>query len=145
MTHYQQPRYEVEAGINGCLLIRDTHDYDLTSLTKHALAFLEQQSGNSGMRRTLIVSDISGNELVWEMFLLNLRQVVCSGSVQRIICIGNELSTLADEIELNDKHFFRNTNEFLNSDIIKSFRNEAILFKVAPKYSPKRIQCQLQQ
>ena len=58
------PRFEVEAGINGCLLVRDTHDSDLTSLTKHALGFLEQQSANQNLRRTLIVSDINGDEVV---------------------------------------------------------------------------------
>ena len=42
----KNPRYEVEAGNNGCLLIRDTHNSDLTSLTKHAVGFLEQQSAN---------------------------------------------------------------------------------------------------
>ena len=46
------PRYEVEAGINGCLLIRDTHNSDLTSLTKHALGFLEQQSANQNLKRS---------------------------------------------------------------------------------------------
>ena len=145
MSRLHSPRFEVEAGINGCLLVRDTYDSDLTSLTKHALGFLEQQSANSGMRRTLIVSDISGNELVWKMFILNLRQVALSGSVNRIIGIGGELQTYANEIAIEDKHFFRNTSEFLNSDIIKSFKDEAILFKVAPKFSPQRIQSQLQQ
>ena len=145
MINRLKARCEVEQGINGCILVRDMHDSDLTSLTKHSLAFLEQQSANSGMRRTLIVSDISGNELVWEMFLLNLQQIAMSGSVHRIIGIGQELFALSEQIPSKNKHFYRNTNDFLNSDIIKSFHNEAILLKVAPKYSPQRIQWQLQQ
>ena len=140
MINRLKARCEVEQGINGCILVRDMHDSDLTSLTKHSLAFLEQQSANSGMRRTLIVSDISGNELVWEMFLLNLQKIAMSGSVHRIIGIGQELFALSEQIPSKNKHFYRNTNDFLNSDIIKSFHNEAILLKVAPKYSPQRIQ-----
>ena len=70
-----QPRYEVEPGINNCLIIRDSHSSDLTSLTKHALTFLEQQSANSYVRRTLIVSDIDGNDFA----------IVCSTNDSRSI------------------------------------------------------------
>ena len=36
-------RIEIEAGVNGCLLISDNFTSDLTSLTKHTIGFLEQQ------------------------------------------------------------------------------------------------------
>ena len=83
-------RYEVEPGINNCLIIRDGHSSDLTSLTKHALGFLEQQSGNQNFHRTLIVSDIDGDDLANEMFYLNICQVIRSRSVDRIVFIGQK-------------------------------------------------------
>ena len=112
-----QPRYEVEPGINNCLIIRDSHSSDLTSLTKHALTFLEQQSANSYVRRTLIVSDIDGNDLANEMFFVNIQKVIKSKSVNRIIFIGPELySRVSLFSEMEDKLFFKNTKEFFYED-----------------------------
>ena len=141
----KNPRYEVEAGINGCLLIRDTHNSDLTSLTKHALGFLEQQSANQNLKRTLIISDIDGNDVVCEMFYANIHQVIKNHLVNRIIFIGNELYSQSKLFDIQDKLFFRTTREFLSSEELSTFKNEAILLKIAPKFHPKRIQAHLQQ
>ena len=141
-----QPRYEVEPGINNCLIIRDSHSSDLTSLTKHALTFLEQQSVNSYVRRTLIVSDIDGNDLANEMFFVNIQKVIKSKSVNRIIFIGPELySRVSLFSEMEDKLFFKNTKEFLSSNFIASLSNEVLLLKIAPQFDPNRILFHLQQ
>lgn len=141
-----QPRYEVEPGINNCLIIRDSHSSDLTSLTKHALTFLEQQSANSYVRRTLIVSDIDGNDLANEMFFVNIQKVIKSKSVNRIIFIGPELySRVSLFSEMEDKLFFKNTKEFLSSNFIASLSNEVLLLKIAPQFDPNRILFHLQQ
>lgn len=141
-----QPRYEVEPGINNCLIIRDSHSSDLTSLTKHALTFLEQQSANSYVHRTLIVSDIDGNDLANEMFFVNIQKVIKSKSVNRIIFIGPELySRVSLFSEMEDKLFFKNTKEFLSSNLIASLSNEVLLLKIAPQFDPNRILFHLQQ
>ena len=141
----QTPRYEVEAGINGCLLIRDSHSSDLTSLTKHGLEFLEQQSANQGLRRILIVSDIDGNDLACEMFYSNIQQVIRSGAVNSIIFIGNDLYSHAYMFdEMRDKMFFQTTDEFLSSPFLDSISGDAILLKIAPAFEPERIQTHLQ-
>ena len=44
-------RIEIEAGVNGCLLISDNFTSDLTSLTKHTIGFLEQQLANQDKSR----------------------------------------------------------------------------------------------
>jgi len=72
-------RIEIEAGVNGCLLISDNFTSDLTSLTKHTIGFLEQQLANQDKSRVLIVSDIEGDELVAEMFYINLSKFLKSG------------------------------------------------------------------
>ncbi len=137
--NHREPRFEVEIGINGCLLVRDTHDSDLTSLTKHALGFLEQQSANQNLKRTLIISDINGDEVVCEMFYANIRQVIASQAVNRIIFIGHELGAQSKRFDIQDKLFFATTRDFLLSDVIKTLQNEAILLKIAPEFEPERI------
>lgn len=139
-----QARYEVEAGINSCLIIRDSHSSDLTSLTKHALSFLEQQSANQNLRRTLIVSDIDGNDLANEMFYTNIQRVISSGNINRIVFIGPELQANEGMFAIEDKIFFKTTRQFLESDIVSSFDHEVILLKIAPDFEPERILNHLQ-
>lgn len=137
-------RYEVEAGINNCLIIRDSHNSDLTSLTKHALSFLEQQSANQNLRRTLIVSDIDGNDLANEMFYANIRRAISSGSLWRIIFIGPELAANASMFDIENRHFFKTTGQLLASELIREFDHEAILLKIAPEFEPERVLNHLQ-
>jgi Alr-MurF fusion protein len=139
MTDIRQPRFEVEAGINGCLLVRDTHDSDLTSLTKHALGFMEQQSANQNLKRTLIVSDINGDDVVCEMFYANICQAIETKSVNRVIFIGNELSSHSKLFDIQEKSFFQTTHDFLLSDELQTLHNEAILLKIAPEFDPDLI------
>lgn len=139
------PRYEVEAGINDCLIIRDSHSSDLTSLTKHALSFLEQQSGNQNLKRTLIVSDIDGNDLTNEMFYSNIQQVIKNKSVDRIIFIGPDLLAHSDLFDCDNSLYFKDSREFLCSKFIATLNHEVLLMKIAPMYDPERIQNHLQQ
>ncbi len=138
-------RYEVEAGINNCLIIRDSHDSDLTSLTKHALGFLEQQSGNQNLRRTLIISDIDGNDLTSEMFYVNICQIISTKSVDRIVFIGPDLCANASIFQIENKQFYKSTREFLTSGFIETLDHEVLLLKIAPDFEPERIQNHLQQ
>lgn len=140
-----QPRYEVEAGINNCLLVRDTHNFDLTSLTKHALGFLERLSAQQN-GRTLIVSDIQGDEMACEMFYNNIQQVIKSETVNRIIFIGSDLMAHARMFDGKiATAFYATTDAFLQSDILASFHNEAVLLKIAPPFHPECIEQRLQQ
>lgn len=134
-----KPRYEVEAGVNNCLIVRDTNNRDLTSLTKHALGFLEQQSPNRAVSRTLIVSDIEGNDLTSEMFYVNIRQAIASGSINRLVMIGPELRANSALFDIEQKLHFATTADFLASGFIYSLAGETILLKIAPEFEPERI------
>ena len=140
----QNSRLEVEAGINNCLLISDSHNSDLTSLTKHALGFLELQLANQDMHRVLIVSDIEGDELVCDMFYKNLKNVCRSNSVNEIVLLGSELCAQNQRFKIEKKHCFLTTDDFLKSEIINSFKNKAILLKIAPEFLPEKVQMYLQ-
>ena len=98
-------RIEIEVGINGCLLISDNFMSDLTSLTKHAIGFLEQQLANQDKSRVLIVSDIDGDELVSEMFYLNLQKFLESGTVDDVVFLGSELRERAHLFRVSNKYF----------------------------------------
>lgn len=137
-------RIEIEAGINGCLLISDSFMSDLTSLTKHTIGFLEHQLANQDISRVLIVSDIDGDELVSEMFYLNLQKFLNSGAADEVVFLGNELWLRSKMFNVSKKHFFHTTEEFLKSDLIGSFENKAILLKIAPEFNPERIKMYLQ-
>ncbi len=137
-------RIEIEAGINGCLLISDSFMSDLTSLTKHTIGFLEQQLANQDINRVLIVSDIDGDELVSEMFYLNLQKFLNSGAADEVVFLGNELKLRSKMFDVGKKHFFHTTEEFLRSDIIGLFEHKAILLKIAPEFSPERVKMYLQ-
>lgn len=137
-------RIEIEAGINGCLLISDNFMSDLTSLTKHAIGFLEQQLANQDKSRVLIVSDIDGDELVSEMFYLNLQKFLESGTVDDVVFLGSELRERAHLFRVSNKYFFDTTDEFLRSDVVGSFANRAILLKIAPEFSPELVKMYLQ-
>ncbi len=139
-------RIEVEAGINGCLLISDNFSSDITSLTKHAISFLELQLANKDRHRVLIVSDIDGDEIVCEMFYRNLSQFLRSGSVNQVVFIGIELRQRFAKFEgLERKDFFLTTDEFLSSEVISQFANQALLLKISQHYQPARIKTHLQQ
>lgn len=139
-------RIEVEAGINGCLLISDNFSSDITSLTKHAISFLELQLANKDRHRVLIVSDIDGDEIVCEMFYRNLSQFLRSGSVNQVVFIGIELRQRFAKFEgLDRKDFFLSADEFLSSDVISQFANQALLLKISQHYQPIKIKNHLQQ
>lgn len=138
-------RFEVEQGINNCLLISDKHNTDLTSLTKHALHFLEQQSSSEDKPRTLIVSDIYGNELVTEMFYANIIQAVKSQTIDKLIVIGKELCAHQSIFPIQSIMGFLSTEDFLRSKQIAEFNNEVLLLKIAPRFHPNRILNHLQE
>jgi alanine racemase len=95
--------------------------------------------------KTIIVSDIDGNEVVCEMFYANIRQVIKNNLVNRVIFIGSELYSQSKLFDIQDKAFFRTTRDFLASEELSTFHNEAILLKISPKFHPRRIQSHLQQ
>lgn len=136
-------RVEVEQGINHCLIMRDTHSSDLTSLTKNALSFLEQQTSDKNQKHTLVVSDIVGDELVVDMFYVNLIKAAHSQQIDRMITIGTALKRFASQFSVPTV-CFETCEEFLNSDLIKAFHDEVILLKIAPQFQPERVLNHLQ-
>ena len=134
-------RLEMKEGINNCIIINDSYNSDLGSLTI-ALDFINQQKQYN--KRTVILSDIlqSGkneNQLYQEVASLLSRK-----NVQRLIGIGSAIFRQQDLFSL-EKKFFATTDDFLREFNYSWFGNETILIKGARAFGFERISKALQQ
>lgn len=121
-------RLEVKEGINGCLIINDSYNSDVSSLSI-ALDFLVQQSASKGMSRTLVLSDIlQTGQNVGDLYS-SVAHLLKSKGINRLIGVGKELSAQKDIFDISEKAFYFTTDELLQSDILRSFNEEAILLK----------------
>ncbi len=120
-------RLEVKEGKNGCVLINDAYNADLASLDI-ALDFMARRSEEGGRKRTLILSDLLQTGQLGKLLYRQVAGLVQSRGVDRIIGIGTEIQKESPRFEM-EKHFFRTTEDFLRSDLIRSLRNEVVLLK----------------
>ena len=121
-------RLEVKEGVRDCLIINDSYNSDLNSLSI-ALDFLNQQAAAKNLSKTLILSDILQTGLSPEELYKTVAELVTNKNVQRIIGIGTEISNHADKFQLTEKVFFDDTEDFLKSPLIREFQQEIILLK----------------
>lgn len=133
-------RLEQKEGINGCTIINDSYNSDISSLTI-ALNLLSNQKFD---RRTLILSDIfqsgkSNNELYAEV-----ARLVKEKKVSRIIGVGPAISGCKELFDGVDRQFYVSTDDFLHSYHKEDFTNEAILLKGSRSFQFERISRQLE-
>jgi len=121
-------RLEVKEGVRNCLIINDSYNSDLNSLSI-ALDFLNQQATAKNLSKTLIISDILQSGQASADLYKTVSKLVQNKNVQRIIGIGSEISKHADKFESIDKTFFEHTEDFLKSSILWELKNEIILLK----------------
>ena len=138
-------RLEVKEGLHSCLLINDSYNSDLNSLSI-ALDFLNQQAKDemSTFSRTIILSDILQSGQSPEILYQTVSNLLANKSVSRIIGIGLEISHCASLFNVKDKYFFSTTDEFLKSPLIGEFRNEIILLKGSRKFHFEDISAKLE-
>ena len=122
-------RLEVKEGKNGCLLINDSYNSDFASLDI-ALDFMARREENKGKKRTLILSDILESGQPGKLLYRQVADLVHNRGVDRIIGVGESISSNASRFEM-DKQFFRTTTELIESGVLNTLRNEIILVKGA--------------
>ncbi len=130
-------RLELKEGINNCIVINDSYNSDLASLSI-ALNFLNQQGKNP--KRTLFLSDIlqTGQEPKQLYYLV--AQLLSEKGIDKVIGIGNEVAILESNLpERIQSSFFENTQSFLHNFEPVAFQNETILLKGARKFGFERI------
>lgn len=138
-------RLEVKEGLHNCLLINDSYNSDLNSLSI-ALDFLNQQAIDemNTFSRTIILSDILQSGQSPEILYQTVSNLLANKYVSRIIGIGFEISKCSSLFNVKDKYFFSTTEEFLKSPLIGEFRNEIILLKGSRKFHFEDISAKLE-
>lgn len=126
-------RLEVKEGVRNCLIINDSYNSDLNSLSI-ALDFLNQEATAKSLSKTLILSDILQSGQTSDELYKTVAELIKTKDIRRIIGIGNEISAHSDRFQYFEKEFFQNTEEFLKSSTIRELKNEIILLKGSRKY-----------
>ncbi|GJM33679.1 MAG: bifunctional UDP-N-acetylmuramoyl-tripeptide:D-alanyl-D-alanine ligase/alanine racemase [Saprospiraceae bacterium] len=122
-------RLELKEGINNCILINDSYNADLTSLTM-ALQFLQQQKKD--LRRTLILSDILQSGLTDRELYGQIAQLISTIGIHRLIGIGQYIPTIDAQLSPEIEHYFFSDTASLLSELSQfDFQNEIILLKGA--------------
>ncbi|MEZ4952157.1 MAG: bifunctional UDP-N-acetylmuramoyl-tripeptide:D-alanyl-D-alanine ligase/alanine racemase [Saprospiraceae bacterium] len=130
-------RLELKEGNNGCMVINDSYNSDLTSL-RIALDFLVQQSKTP--LRTLILSDLFQTGQTTEKLYHAVAQLLMEKKIDRVIGIGKKIIILNDYLPKKiKKEFYENTTDFLRKKNINDFKNESILIKGARQYEFEKI------
>ena len=126
-------RLEVKEGLHGLTLINDSYNSDLQSLDI-ALDFMQRRPDQQGRRRTLILSDIfQSGEQPAELYR-QVSECAQKRGIDRFIGIGPELSAHADRINIGQKWFFNDVDQFLSSGVFRSLHDEVVLLKGARSF-----------
>ncbi len=130
-------RLEMHNGLNNCLLINDSYNSDLQSLTI-ALDFVKQQQQNR--KATIILSDILQTGIFSETLYKQTAKLLKNRNISKLIAIGPEISAHKKFFEqIETSQFFRDTDQFLSEIKLSGFQNEMILVKGARCFEFERI------
>ena len=122
-------RMEVKEGNNNCLIINDSYNSDMDSLTI-ALDFQARRAASSNMKRTLILSDIFQTGLPPATLYRKVSELLKRKGIERLIGIGPIISDNAYLFDI-EKEFYSGTREFVEQLTPDMFHNELILIKGA--------------
>lgn len=131
-------RLEVKEGQHGCTLINDSYNSDINSLDI-ALDFMNRRPDHAGRKRTLILSDIYQSGLNGKSLYREVSELAKKRGVEKFIGIGEEISANADVIDIKEKYFFKTCDDFVESEVFHSLRNEVILIKGSRKFNFDRL------
>lgn len=127
-----QMRLELKNGVNNCSVIDDSYSSDVSSLAI-ALDFLKQQ--NQHLRRTLILSDITGaDEAVYD----TVAGLLENKKVDHLIGVGENISRFRGKFSI-ESHYYKSTEELLENIPSLKLSNETILIKGARSFEFERI------
>ena len=156
-------RLEVKEGQHNCLLINDSYNSDVNSLDI-ALDFMtrrlprpDSQPIQSSMFKvqsskfnaqssifnfqclTLILSDIYQSGMSAYNLCRKVNALCMERGVDKLIAIGPHISAQRGVFSIREKHFFPDTQAFLDSDTFRDLHDECILIKGARTFRFDRI------
>ncbi|MBX5439821.1 MAG: bifunctional UDP-N-acetylmuramoyl-tripeptide:D-alanyl-D-alanine ligase/alanine racemase, partial [Thermoflavifilum sp.] len=138
-------RLSLKHGMHGCLVINDSYNSDIHSLTI-ALDFLQQQA--SGLKKTLILSDLLQSGRNERELYQEIAELIQQKKVERLIGIGQQLMANREVFEQIPRlacRFYPHTAAFLQTFSPDDFRDEAILLKGARIFAFEQISRLLEQ
>ncbi len=125
-------RLEVKDGRNGCTLINDTYNSDVHSLDI-ALDFMSRRPDTRRQRRTLILSDILQSGESPRSLYSRVAQMAASRGIEKLVGVGEGIAACAAYFPM-ESHFFRTTDELLESRLFAELHDEFILVKGARQF-----------
>ena len=134
-------RLEVKEGQHGCTLINDSYNSDINSLDI-ALDFMnrrETRKEKRGTKKTLVLSDIYQSGETPANLYRQVNDLCVKRGIQKLIGIGEEISSQASLFSISEKSFFATTDEFLASTAFRSLHDEVILLKGSRSFGFDRI------
>ncbi len=138
-----QMRLDVKEGIRNCLIINDSYNSDLASLTI-ALDFLDQQAATKHLPKTIILSDILQNGQTENELYATVGELLHRRDISRIIGIGEQISKHQTVFDGTNASFYPSTDTFLASGAYRSFHNQAILLKGSRQFHFEHISSHLE-
>lgn len=130
-------RLDVREGKNGCILINDTYNSDFNSI-KIALEFQNQRKVDASLKKTLILSDIFQSGLLPKTLYRKVSEIIEQNNIDKIIGVGRDISQFSSFFSM-EKQFFATTEDFINSQVWKGFKNELILVKGSRSFHFEKI------
>ena len=137
-------RLEVVEGKQGCLLINDVYNSDITSL-ETALEFQKRRSSSS-LKNTLIISDIQESGLTTEELCRRISGLAKLHDLYRFVGIGPILKSQSHLFEnvARKSSFYLSTEEFMQSREMEKMVGELVLLKGARQFAFENISESLQ-
>ena len=126
-------RLEVKEGLQNCIVINDSYNSDFGSLAI-ALDFLISEATIKGIKKTLILSDILQSGQSSEDLYKSVSSLLENKAVDKLIAVGEDLSSVESLFNLPEQYFFSSTEELLNSQLLDELKDEAVLLKGSRKF-----------
>ena len=130
-------RLEQKEGRNGCLIIDDAYNSDITSL-ELALDFLKQQARKKEMKRVVILSDIFQSGIDKNVLYQRISKLIDAHDVDTFIGVGKDLSENRNYFD-NHASFYTTTDDLVGSGILKDLKNQVVLLKGSRDFSFEKI------
>ncbi len=127
-------RLELKQGINNCTLINDSYNSDLGGLSI-AMDFLNSQSKNTNLSKTLILSDIIQTGTDSKSLYTAVASLIKEKGINRFIGVG-EISNYKNLFP-EGSTFYDRTIDLINAQ--PTFINEIVLIKGARKFEFEKI------
>lgn len=141
-------RLEVIQGQRGLTLINDSYNSDINSLDI-ALDFMNRrEKGNTedaaekhaaSSRKVIILSDIYQSGETSVSLYRQVSNLCMKRGINVFIGIGEEIMTQRSQIEIDEKYFYHDVDQFVASNEFRQLHDEVILLKGSRRFGFERI------